>query len=230
VHSVTLNIMALAGADGAWSGATPTVARAKDRTLDDELSALLQRARRGDDAAFAAWVKAVTPTLFRLAQRLAGDAARADDLVQDAVIRAWRALPTLRETQASRAWACRILRNAAIDDVRKAARRRETSLEAFRDADGGYPMARQLLADTRPADDVFAAAEARAFVRAVLDTLPEHHRLTLWLHDIDGLTQEEIAAALDVPLGTVASRLARARGNLDKKLRSLASASRWRLW
>lgn len=233
MHPLALNFLvaAMAGADSSFSGpvAAPVRPRVKDRTLDDELKALLDRAKNGDDAAFSAWVRAVTPTLFRLAQRTVGDAARADDLVQDAVVKAWRALPNLRDTQASRAWACRILKNGAIDDARKAARRRESSLDAFKDGDGSFPVARQLVADTRSADDVFAASEARAFVRAVLDTLPEHHRLALWLHDIDGLTQEEIAAALDVPLGTVASRLSRARAKLDAKLKSLATARRWRL-
>ncbi len=208
----------------------PVVERldAQTASIDDELQALLQQARDGDASAFSSWVKAVTPTLFRLGLRLAGDAARADDLVQDAVMRAWLALPGLRDTRASRAWVCRILRNAAIDDMRKAARRRESSLDGFRDDDGAYPLARQLTADTRAADDVFAAAEARAFVRAVIEALPDPHRLVLWLHDIDGLTQEEVAAALDVPLGTVASRLARARTKLDAKLQSLSTTRRWR--
>ncbi len=199
-------------------------------SLDDELSALLQRARTGDHGAFSAWITAVTPTLFRLGLRLAGDAARADDLVQDAVMRAWQALPGLRDTKASRAWVCRILKNAAVDDMRKAARRRESSLDGFRSDDGAYPIAHSLVATTRAQDDVFASAETRAFVRAVIEALPDPHRLVLWLHDIDGLTQEEVAAALDVPLGTVASRLTRARVKLEAKLLALSTSTTTRRW
>ena len=67
-------------------------------------------------------------------------------------------------------------------------------------------------------------------MRAVIEALPDPHRLVLWLHDIDGLTQEEVAAALDVPLGTVASRLTRARVKLEAKLLALSTSTTTRRW
>jgi len=180
------------------------------RVMDDE--ALLDRARRGDRDAFAELVERHQDGLYTMALRLLGRPEDAADVVQETFLRAYVNLPRLRPASV-RAWLFRVAVNAAHDVHRRTARRPVTSLE---DAEG------KILDLPDPALGPEASAEAReraAVVREALLRLPLEYRACVVLRDVNDLSYEEVAEALRVPLGTVKSRLSRARAQVATVLR-----------
>jgi RNA polymerase sigma-70 factor (ECF subfamily) len=178
--------------------------------MDDE--SLLERARHGDSAAFTALVERYQDELYTMALRLLGTPADAADVVQETFLRAYMNLPKLRSVSV-RGWLFRVAVNAARDVQRRAVRRPADPLE---DHEGKVLEL--------PSHDVGpeAAAEAReraAAIRAALLELPVDYRVAVVLRDVNDLSYEEISEALHVPLGTVKSRLSRARLQLAAALR-----------
>lgn len=175
------------------------------------LRALVLRAQGGDAAAFRELVERSHETVFRLAVAIVGDRDEAADVVQETYIRAWDARAALRDGAAALGWLCRIARNVAHD-------RRRSWWSRIR-----APMAEAALElrpaeDDPPADEALAAAQAAGAVRRALASLPEKHRVVLALREVEGMSYEEIAVALGVPVGTVESRLHRARAGLAQRL------------
>jgi RNA polymerase sigma-70 factor (ECF subfamily) len=178
--------------------------------MDDE--SLLERARQGDSDAFTLLVERYQDELYTMALRLLGAPADAADVVQETFLRAYLNLPRLRALSV-RAWLFRVAVNAAHDVHRRAVRRPAEPLE---DAGG------KVLALPSPEEGPEAAAEAReraAAIRSALAGLPLDYRVAVVLRDVNDLTYEEIAEALRLPLGTVKSRISRARGQLAGALR-----------
>ena len=195
-----------------------------------ELAELFSRTRSGERRAFRDWVEHVTPTVYRLALRMLRNEADAEDVVQETMVRAWQGMAGLRDAQASLSWVCQIARNVALDRVRGVKRRAGMRLMSL-DGDHAQHWAETLGDATRSPEELADSHEARSFVRAVIESLPERHRLPLLLCELDGMTAEEAAAALGCPTGTVESRLHRARNALGKKVRGIAAQHRsWRWW
>lgn len=130
----------------------------------------------------------------RLAYRLLGDRSRMDDVLQDAYARAYRALPGFRGRASLGTWLYRIVYNACLDDLRRSGARKEVSLDEWRDGVGR----------TEP-------VEERLDLAAALAALPVELRAVVLLVDADELSYDEAAEVLQIPPGTVASRLSRAR-------------------
>jgi RNA polymerase sigma-70 factor (ECF subfamily) len=158
-------------------------------------------------------------TVLRTAQYLVRDATEADDLAQEVMFKAFRHLDQLAEGTDAKAWLMTILRHARIDRIRAVAvHARNVSLEDL----GAEPAA------TAPVDEVWSEPEAvlQEFSdRQVIDALkklPEEIRWTLLLVDVEGMEQAEAAAILDVPVGTIKSRVHRGRGMLRELLTPLA--------
>ena len=152
-------------------------------------------------------------TLYRVALRLAGDESRAEDLVQDTMLKAFRAWNQYRPGTNARAWLLTILRNTFINDYRR--RKREpiaTDLEAVE------PYAiHDRLADTDP-EGAFFSRIVDAQVLEAIDALPPDFREVLVLSDVEELGYAEIAETIGIPVGTVKSRLFRARRILQGRL------------
>ena len=152
-------------------------------------------------------------TLYRVALRLTGEDAAAQDLVQDTMLRALRGWAGFLPGSNARAWLVTILRNTFINDYRR--RKREP---AMLELDGASPHAiYDAVADSDP-EGTFFARIVDARVLAAVDALPAEFREVLVLSDMEGLGYAEIAAALDIPLGTLKSRLFRARRLLQREL------------
>jgi RNA polymerase sigma-70 factor (ECF subfamily) len=152
-------------------------------------------------------------TLYRVALRLTHNPADADDLVQDAMLKAYRAWDQYQPGTNAKGWLLTILRHAFINEYRRRKRRPETT-----DVDAAEQVA--TLGDPRE-DDPQAAFFDRIVddeVLRAIDTLPEAFRETIVLSDVEGLSYQEIAQVLEVPVGTVKSRLFRARQLLKAKL------------
>lgn len=187
----------------------------------DEIAALAAQASAGDERAFRRLVDASHRTVYRLAFRLLGDAAAAEDVVQETFLRTWQGLPALRDPQAALGWICRIARNVARDRQRAQYRRPATSLDVPRNEDQ-EPLRDRLAHPDPGPEDRLGSAELGRLVQEALAGLKEKHRLVLTLREIDDMSYEEIAAALGCRLGTVESRLFRARAALARRLRALA--------
>ena len=172
---------------------------------------LIEQARRGDRTAYEAIVRRKLETVYRTARAILGNDADADDATQEALIGAWRQLPTLREIDRFDAWLGRITVNAC----RMAMRRRRTHavLPLAAVVPGGPEDPRDPIASTFDSQAVTADAFDRAFERLSIE-----QRAILVLHHREELAIAEIAARLGVPSGTVKSRLHTARAALQHAL------------
>jgi RNA polymerase sigma-70 factor (ECF subfamily) len=170
---------------------------------------LVLRAQRGDDAAFAELVRAHEEVAFRLAYVIVGDASEAEDAVQDALVKAWRALGRFRRGSPFRPWLLRIVANEARNRRRSSGRRATLALRAAHAESAASPGGAALSPET-----VVVAADERARLLAALDGLPEDARVVLACRFLLELSEAETAAALDVRPGTVKSRTARALDRL----------------
>jgi RNA polymerase sigma-70 factor (ECF subfamily) len=185
-----------------------------------EVARLGQSSAQGDRDAFRALVGAVHPTVYRLALRIVGRESDAEDVTQETFVRAWQALDTVRDFTATYGWICRIARNAAYDRVRKQGRRPDVSLDA--PVGEGLSALVDLLATDAPDPERAAdSRELQALINAAVAALKEKHRLVVLLRERDNMSYEEIAHALGCRVGTVESRLFRARKALAKKLEKM---------
>jgi RNA polymerase sigma-70 factor, ECF subfamily len=172
----------------------------------DELTRLFLAARDGDRTALLHAVRASQADVWRLARHLVGP-DEADDVTQDTFVRAWRALPAFRGDSSARTWLLSIARRACADAVRRAVRRRRLAERAERHvvgraaAAGGDPSAEQAVA-------------------ALVDELPRDQRVAFVLTQVVGCSYAEAAEACGVPVGTIRSRVARAREQLVESLRA----------
>lgn len=166
----------------------------------------IQAAQRGDKEAFGRIVSKYHRLVFSVTYRLCNDAELADDVAQDTFLRAWQRLPDFHPERDSslRAWLCRIARNRTIDLLRQT--KPQSTLEAYDEVDEQGPL-QQLVAKETVSD-----------VRAAIQRLPESSRTALILREYEGLSYAEIASVLDIPTGTVMSRLYYARRRLAKEL------------
>jgi RNA polymerase sigma-70 factor (ECF subfamily) len=144
------------------------------------------------------------PRLLRFALRLTRDTPSAEDLVQETLLKAWRSFHQFRDGTSARAWLYRILLNSFYGDARKA------------------PPAAVPLEDQGRAS---SAMIERLELNQALDMLPLEHRTVLLLGIVEGFTCREVSEILSVPIGTVMSRLSRARKSLREKLAPLAAAA-----
>jgi RNA polymerase sigma-70 factor (ECF subfamily) len=192
-------------------------------------AALLAEARRGDLEAFNRLVLAHQTKAFNLAWRITGDGEMAADATQEAFLSAYRKLSSYRGGS-FRAWLFRIVTNACYDELRRTKRRPADSLEALEESSGtgdGILTADPL---SSTSDDPEQAAERAEVTRAIercLEHLQADFRTVVVLADILALDYQEVAAAMGTPIGTVRSRLARARARLRECLESSRELLAW---
>jgi len=170
---------------------------------------LLARTRRGDEVAFEQLVLRHQRYAFNLAYRVLGDYAEAEDVTQEAFVRVWRGLSGFRGQARFTTWLYRIVHNLCLNRL-PGLRRELLQTEPLE----------EVLADSDPSPaELFDAQERLAFLHAQLDRLPGKYRLVLTLRYLQHLSYDEIAAALDVPMGTVKTHIHRARQLLRERLR-----------
>lgn len=171
--------------------------------------ALIHAAQQGDVAAFNQIVRAYQAQVYRTAYRVLGDQAAAEDATQDAFISAFKHIRAYRGGS-FKAWLLRIVTNACYDQLRAKQRRPTASLEAILlDADNPAPGVDRAAPESP--QDFVERQELGATIQRGLGTLPPDQRMTLILVDIEGLSYDEVAQAMQTNLGTVKSRLSRAR-------------------
>lgn len=191
--------------------------------------ALVERVQAGDQQAFGLLVTKYQRKLLRLVMRLVRDPAEAEDVTQEAFIKAYRALPGFRGESAFYTWLYRIGVNTAKNWLVANNRRMPTVSDITGDESEGIDDG-GLLRDDETPDRVMMSKQIAATVNTAMAALPEDLRTAIALREIEGLSYEEIAQVMDCPIGTVRSRIFRARDAIAAKLRPLIDASPDRRW
>lgn len=172
---------------------------------------LVQAALHGELDAFNRLVLAYQDIAFNVAYRMLGDEDEASDAAQTAFISAYRNLASYRGGS-FKAWVLRMVTNSCYDELRRKQRRPTTPLEPINEEDGEeIDSPAWMAADDPSPEDSLAVKELEHAIQHCLDRLPEDFRSVVVLVDLQGLDYEEVAASVHTPLGTVKSRLARAR-------------------
>lgn len=181
-----------------------------------------QGSDEGCDLLFEREVACCRPQLYPMALHMTGNPADAEDLVQETLTRAYSGLRGFTPGSNARAWLHRIMTNAFVNGCRK--RRREpfhvlsAELENAHLATAFGAMADGSRAGARSAEDEVLRRFAHSDVRAALDSLPQCFKATIYLADVEGYSYYDVAEMIGVPVGTVTSRLHRARNRLRKQL------------
>jgi RNA polymerase sigma-70 factor (ECF subfamily) len=178
------------------------------RPLDEQ--ELIAKAKSGNVGAFEELVRMHQQSALRVAYFVSGDADAAEDVAQEAFVKAYRALPRFREESAFRPWLLRIVRNEALNDRRRRGRQERLSLRLSADpVSGGTAQSPETTVVTQQNQEAVLAAVER---------LPERGRQVVALRYLIGLSEEETATTLGVPVGTVKSRTSRALRALERAL------------
>jgi RNA polymerase sigma-70 factor, ECF subfamily len=190
---------------------------------------LVVRAQQGDKKAFGMLVEKYHRKLGRLLGRMIRDQAEVEDVVQESFIKAYRALPNFRGDSAFYTWLYRIGINTAKNYLVSMGRRpqvmQEVEIDDVENFEGGYEM--------RTTDTPETALMTKQIAQTVNDTvaaLPEELRTAITLRELEGLSYEEIATLMHCPIGTVRSRIFRARETISEKLKPLLDAKEGKRW
>ncbi len=181
----------------------------------EQEEALVRRVRGGDTAAFTRLVELCAPRVYNLAYRMVNNTDDAQDIAQEAFLRVYQALPSFKGDAAFSTWLYRIVVNACYDELKRRGRRPATFSDL--ETDDGTPTT-DTLTTGESAEDRLLTRERQGVVQAAIRALPEPFRLVLVLYDVQGVSYQEIADILHTNIGTVKSRLNRARNQLREKL------------
>jgi RNA polymerase sigma-70 factor (ECF subfamily) len=191
--------------------------------------ALVERVRRGDRRAFDLLVIKYQRKIMRLLSRMIHDPAEIEDVAQEAFIKAYRALPQFRGDSAFYTWLYRIAINTARN-WQSASFRRPVTVTSLETEDGETFDQIDGLSDQSTPESVLASRQIARTVNEAIEALPEDLRTAIVLREIEGMSYEDIASTMQCPIGTVRSRIFRAREAIAARLRPVMgqdSEHRW---
>ena len=200
------------------------MATAEDKRaqLDDERS-LVRRCLAGEENSFADLVGRFQNMVFNLSYRFMGNPQEAEDLAQEVFLKVFRSLDTFRRQSTLKTWIYRITTNMALNRIkwlRRRGRHRQVSIDVS--ASEEMPPMSDSLPDSTPGPDkTVEGFQIGERLQEALDQLSDDQKAVVILRDVEGLSYEEIAETLGVNIGTVKSRLARGRGNMQQMLKDL---------
>jgi RNA polymerase sigma-70 factor (ECF subfamily) len=197
-----------------------------EKDIDQEL---VERVQRGDKVAFELLVGKYQRKIVRLISRLVRDPSEVEDVAQEAFIKAYRAIPQFRGESAFYTWLYRIAVNTAKNYSASQGRRAPTSTETDSEDSETFDDA-SLLRDINTPESLLMSKQIAETVNAVMAGLPEELRNAIALREIDGLSYEEIAELMQCPIGTVRSRIFRAREAIAAKLRPMLERQSGKRW
>ena len=197
-----------------------------EREIDRQL---VERAQKGDKQAFGLLVDKYQRKLARLLSRFIRDSAEVEDVTQEAFIKAYRALPAFRGDSAFYTWLYRIGINTAKNYLMAMGRRAPTSTEVEAEEAEGFEEGEQLR-DINTPESLLLSNEIAETVNSTIEKLPEELRRAIQMRELEGMSYEDIAQAMDCPIGTVRSRIFRAREAIAEQLRPLLGTSKDKRW
>ncbi len=186
-------------------------------TVSAEERALIERCKRGDLGAFNDLVRKYEKQVYNFAYRLTGNYDDANDVAQDAFLRVFNAIGTFRGDSSFSTWLFRITTNVFLDERKKAKSHPQTSLDEYLEL-GESSVARQIEDPSPTPEAVLEESERAQILLKAVGDLPEYQRAMVTLYHTQQKSYEEIAEIMDLPIGTVKSRLNRARLALKEKL------------
>ena len=197
-----------------------------EREIDQQL---VERVQRGDKRAFELLVEKYQRKLARLLSRLIRDPGEVEDVTQEAFIKAYRALPSFRGDSAFYTWLYRIGINTAKNYLVAMGRRAPTSTDVEAEEAEGLEGG-ELLRDINTPESLLLTKEIGNTVNAAIEALPEELRSAIQLRELEGMSYEEIAKLMDCPIGTVRSRIFRAREAIAERLKPLLDDTKDKRW
>ena len=197
-----------------------------ERDVDQQL---VEKVQRGDKRAFELLVAKYQRKLSRLIGRIVRDPAEVEDVAQEAFIKAYRALPQFRGESAFYTWLYRIGVNTAKNFLISQGRRAPTTTEKDAEEAETFDDAEQLR-DINTPESLLMSRQVAETVNAAMERLPEELRTAISLREIEGMSYEEIAEAMNCPIGTVRSRIFRAREAIASELRPLLGTQKDKRW
>ena len=197
-----------------------------EREIDQEW---VRRVQHGDKHAFDFLVKKYQRRLARLLSRFVRDPAEVEDVTQEAFVKAYRALPGFRGESAFYTWLYRIGINTAKNYL-VAAKQRPILSADFEDEDGDKTSAGEQIPDLNTPETEYMNRQIVETVNQAVATLPEDLRTAITLREMEGLSYEDIAIAMDCPIGTVRSRIFRARDAISAQLKPLLTPAQNNRW
>lgn len=197
-----------------------------DREIDQQL---VERVQRGDKQAFGLLVSKYQRKLVRLLSRMIRDPAEVEDVAQEAFIKAYRALPNFRGESAFYTWLYRIGVNTAKNYLVSQGRRAPTSTEIEAEDAEQYESG-DLLRDNDTPERLMQTRQIGETVNAAMQALPDELRTAIVLREIEGLSYEDIASMMNCPIGTVRSRIFRAREAIAERLRPMLDVAPDKRW
>lgn len=202
-------------------------------SIDDIDAHLVERAKGGDPKAFEMLVVKYQRRIERLIARMVRDVDLVQDIAQESFIRAYRALPQFRGDSAFYTWLYRIAVNTAkkaLVDLKRDPLVTESARAGMNDDDDETSRPERELSDGETPDAVLASKEIAQTVNAAIEALSDDLRQAITLREIEGLSYEEIAELMNCPIGTVRSRIFRARESIAQRLRPLLDTREGERW
>lgn len=187
--------------------------------MSDSEKNLLEWAKAGDMGAFEQLIEGYQRRIFNICLRMLCNYDDASDLSQEVLIRIYKSIMNFKEQSSFSTWIYRITTNVCLDEIRRRKNKKTISLDEEIKLDEGE-MKRQIESDEPTPEDIAEKEELKKLVNDAIAILSEEHRIVIVLRDIQGLSYEEIAKALNLPEGTVKSRINRARLALKNILSS----------
>lgn len=197
-----------------------------DREIDQQL---VERAQQGDKHAFELLVVKYQRKLGRLLSRFIRNPTEVEDVAQEAFIKAYRALPSFRGDSAFYTWLYRIGINTAKNYLMSQGRRAPTTTEFDSEEAEGFEEAEQLRDNNTP-ESLLMSRQIAETVNKAVESLPQELKTAITLREMEGLSYEEIAEMMNCPIGTVRSRIFRAREAIAEKLRPLLGTNKDTRW
>lgn len=184
---------------------------------------LVERILDGDEDAFDKLVGHYQNMVYNLSYRFMGNAHAAEDLTQEVFLKIFRSVRSFRGASTLKTWIYRITTNMALNRIKfNKRRRREKQVSIDRPLDADLPPMNESLPDERPGPERVAhSGEIQKRLQGALDEINEDQKAVVILRDVEGLSYEDIAQTLEINVGTVKSRLARGRANIQELLRDL---------
>ncbi len=178
---------------------------------------LIRKAKQGDMLAFEELILQHEKIVYNVALRMMNHSEDARDISQEVFLKAYRSLGNFDERSAFSTWLYRITHNTCIDEIRKRKNKQTYSLEEELESDEGS-MQRQIADEGDTPEESLIREEKKSEILQALDILSEEHKMAIILRDIKGLSYEEIAEIQELSLGTVKSRISRARNQLKAEI------------
>ena len=188
--------------------------------MTDNNEILFSRAKEGDVQAFEIFIVNYEKLIYNAAYRMLPNSYDAQDIAQEVMIKVYKNISKCKNIASFKSWLLKIVHNTCIDEIRKRKNKTAISLDKELQGDDG-PMENQILKDENTPESELMKKDAARQIQKAIENLPQDYRTVIVLRDVNGLSYDEIAKITGVNLGTIKSRIARARSNLQKELKIL---------